>query len=290
MLIHNLRTDVSSPIRSTSDAQAFALIVAALCFAIGTGIESLTDTPPTDWSLHALASLAGVAGIALLVAYPLALLIATNFLALFRAKRKLANLEATDSLTGLRTRRAMMADFSALTDRCGVLLILDIDRFQLINDTFGPVKGDRVLTRLARLLAEEFSDLGPIYRTGSDEFILLAIGHRISDVRNRVCAATMRIEQAEFGGDGEHIGASLSGGMLTITAEAELHSLLAQANAALTLARTSGRGRVVAADRLNEMPGLVDTDQIAWSGDDRVRPIERGRRHDHGQRLGASRG
>ena len=151
MLIHNLRTDVSSPIRSTSDAQAFALIVAALCFAIGTGIESLTDTPPTDWSLHALASLAGVAGIALLVAYPLALLIATNFLALFRAKRKLANLEATDSLTGLRTRRAMMADFSALTDRCGVLLILDIDRFQLINDTFGPVKGDRVLTRLARL-------------------------------------------------------------------------------------------------------------------------------------------
>ena len=81
MLIHNLRTDVSSPIRSTSDAQAFALIVAALCFAIGTGIESLTDTPPTDWSLHALASLAGVAGIALLVAYPLALLIATNFLA-----------------------------------------------------------------------------------------------------------------------------------------------------------------------------------------------------------------
>jgi diguanylate cyclase (GGDEF)-like protein len=81
----------------------------------------------------------------------------------------------TDALTGLRNRRALMADlereFKTLTpDEPRTLLLFDLDGFKLYNDTYGHPAGDALLARLGRRLLEAVRPYGNAYRLGGDEF------------------------------------------------------------------------------------------------------------------------
>jgi diguanylate cyclase (GGDEF)-like protein len=85
----------------------------------------------------------------------------------------------TDALTGLRNRRALMADIetsfgAASSDSQVVLCMFDLDGFKNYNDTFGHPAGDSLLGRLGRRLHERTSGVGIAYRLGGDEFCLLA--------------------------------------------------------------------------------------------------------------------
>jgi two-component system, cell cycle response regulator len=83
---------------------------------------------------------------------------------------------ATDSLTGLGNRRALLRDLErfaagASPERPVVLALFDLDGFKAYNDTFGHPAGDALLTRLG---ANLLSVGGNAYRMGGDEFCLLA--------------------------------------------------------------------------------------------------------------------
>jgi diguanylate cyclase (GGDEF)-like protein len=286
MLLSNIRSDFRSPIRSTTDAQAFAVVVASLTFLVGEAIDLIVNDAFSTTSLRIAASVGTVASIAILIAYPVALMLGTNFLALYRTRQKLIGLESSDPLTGLKTRRHLMKDLVDLAGTPGALLIFDVDRFRLINDQYGPEVGDKALIRIARLLAEELGDLGPLYRTGSDEFILLAPGHKIEAVRSRAALTAIRLENTEFGTPDAHIGLTLSGGLTSLPAEVDIRALLAKANEALAGAQATGRGRVVLIDdRVREAPGLVVADEIGWSADDLPPLPDFNRRRGHSSRL-----
>lgn len=286
MLLRNLRSDFRSPIRSTVDAQKFAWLIASITFVVGVVIDGVINGALFSSTLRIVASLATVASISILIAYPIALMLGTNFLALYRTKQKLLGLESCDPLTGLKTRRHLIKDLAELGGATGALLVLDVDRFRLINDSFGPQLGDKVLVRLARLLAEELGDLGPIYRTGSDEFIVLAPGHKVEEMRSRAAVTAMRLEQTEFGTQEQHIGLTLSGGLTSIPSEVDLRLLLAKANEALAQAQAAGRGRVMVLEKPEtETPGLVIADEIGWSAEDLPRAPDFGRRRGHTGRL-----
>lgn len=289
MLFRNLKTDFHNPIRSTSDAQTLAWLIAGLVFVSGLTIDALVNDAFATSLARLVASLITISGISFLIAYPIALLLGTTFLTLYRTQQKLAGLEVSDPLTGLRTRRRLMADLAEIGRAGGTLLLLDIDRFRFINDGFGPEQGDKVLVRLARLLAEELGELGTLYRFGSDEFLLLAPGHNIGEVRSRASAATLRLELAEFGTPNEHIGLSLSGGIVPIPEIIDQRLLFAKANSALEQARNAGRGRI----SLLDCPGggdegLVIGEEIAWNSDDLPRTPELGRRRGHLIRLSSA--
>jgi len=92
--------------------------------------------------------------------------------------RRLAQLSRTDLLTGLPNRRAITALFERRTGGIGpdegVLMLLDLDRFKSINDSYGHDTGDRALREVAASL-QRFANAagGHIGRWGGEEFLLV---------------------------------------------------------------------------------------------------------------------
>ncbi len=83
----------------------------------------------------------------------------------------------TDALTGLRNRRALLADLDETVAAAGsapwLLALFDLDGFKHYNDTFGHPAGDALLHRLGGRLATAMPPGGQAYRLGGDEFCVL---------------------------------------------------------------------------------------------------------------------
>ena len=98
-------------------------------------------------------------------------------------KAKLAEMEmvaTTDMLTGLKNRRGFEDNFARELDRTrrgksigGVLVVIDLDSFKAINDTYGHQAGDACLQLVAKTLTEEIRIMDTASRLGGDEFVLL---------------------------------------------------------------------------------------------------------------------
>jgi two-component system, cell cycle response regulator len=116
-----------------------------------------------------------------LAAWALLLALARMALAFLENQRTLrqTHTEArTDSLTGLKNRRSLMADLElqlqlASAGSPQALLLFDLDGFKEYNDAFGHPAGDGLLARLAARLAEAVGPAGQAYRLGGDEFCAL---------------------------------------------------------------------------------------------------------------------
>lgn len=87
-------------------------------------------------------------------------------------KKVLQDIAQKDGLTDLLNRRYMenLLNQTDNREQKGFFLLLDIDNFKLVNDTFGHVAGDDVLVRFAKVLKEEVDEEGSVCRVGGDEF------------------------------------------------------------------------------------------------------------------------
>lgn len=83
-----------------------------------------------------------------------------------------------DALTGLPNRRRFVEDLDTLLEegRTGALLLLDVDGFKNINDTFGHVYGDAVLRHLSGVLQRNLAQGSQAYRFAGDEFLVILEG------------------------------------------------------------------------------------------------------------------
>ncbi len=95
-----------------------------------------------------------------------------------RTAREQEELAATDALTGLPNRRALLrsVDEATAAGSRASLLLLDLDRFKEVNDTLGHHVGDELLHHVGRRLAERVGDRGTVARLGGDEFAVLLHG------------------------------------------------------------------------------------------------------------------
>ncbi|MCZ4562823.1 GGDEF domain-containing protein [Rhodococcus sp. IEGM 1401] len=121
----------------------------------------------------------------------LATLLVVNSVLAFRAviQRQL-DLANTDSLTGLLNRRGLelrlQRMMNSMDAECSVaLMVLDLDQFKRVNDTYGHAVGDRVLRRTARRLTAVTGTRPCVARTGGEEFTIAlpvddAAAHRIA--------------------------------------------------------------------------------------------------------------
>jgi two-component system cell cycle response regulator len=107
---------------------------------------------------------------------------ALTFAGTLRMTAEATTAALTDALTGLRNRRALLADLDAALAEAdpanpSMLVLFDLDGFKDYNDTFGHPAGDALLVRLGERLGRAAAGSGSAYRLGGDEFcILLAPG------------------------------------------------------------------------------------------------------------------
>ena len=128
-------------------------------------------------------------------------------------KLELEKRSKTDSLTGLLNKQETEAEImkvieNAPNDRCGTLLMIDVDKFKEINDSFGHVAGDRVLTAIGDMLQRTFKGMDIKGRIGGDEFMVFLRDITKSDTAFKLAAKILEKARRLF--PGEPLGESVS--------------------------------------------------------------------------------
>lgn len=94
----------------------------------------------------------------------------------FVLRRTISVQKDMDELTGLKNKGALTREINDYladeTTNKGIMFLLDVDKFKLINDTFGHDIGDRVIRQIGYFLNDKFTDHGIAGRFGGDEFIV----------------------------------------------------------------------------------------------------------------------
>jgi diguanylate cyclase (GGDEF)-like protein len=157
----------------------------------------------------------------------------------------------TDALTGLPNRRyfdeyvALLARRRRADDRMGVLMI-DIDRFKQLNDTFGHAVGDHVLRGVAGAIASAVREDDVPVRFGGEEFAVLLRNPSpevAAEVGERVRRAVKTLDLRSLGVPGVSVSVGVA---MALRPDQALHEVIDEADRALYRAKRAGRDRVVA--------------------------------------------
>ena len=198
-------------------------------------------------------------------------------LAMRRARRERDSLSRAvryDALTGALSRY----QFQRWIDDDGTkrkppakpvgLLLLDLDNFKATNDQFGHDAGDHVLKEIVQRIREVLGEADEVYRWGGEEFLVVLNGNDDAHHERRLDSILSGIKQAAVEWHGHSLSVGVSGGFVQHPLSADWKNPLADAirwaDAALYLAKNSGRGRI-------EVVRLTDTGRTSLQG---RRPID----------------
>ncbi|MDC7717836.1 sensor domain-containing diguanylate cyclase [Vogesella sp. DC21W] len=163
-------------------------------------------------------------------------------------KRELEQAALRDPLTGLWNRRHMMTQLEQalvgkrVQDTAFCLILLDVDHFKLVNDSYGHQAGDRMLVALAHTLASRLRESDTLCRWGGEEFLLLLPSSRQDSALQ--LADTLRQTVAAMTHD-DLPSITISQGVVQHLPGESLHSLVSRVDAALYQAKHAGRNVVV---------------------------------------------
>ena len=161
--------------------------------------------------------------------------------------RALAHRALHDDLTGLPNRSLLLERLEHALDRSrsagghSGLLFLDLDRFKLVNDSYGHLAGDRLLVAVARRLRERLPAAHSLARLSGDEFVVLVEDvDRIEDVTD-VAEHLLAVLREPHDLDGHLIHLSASIGVVLTHSGQERDEALSAADAAAYAAKAAGR-------------------------------------------------
>jgi len=173
------------------------------------------------------------------------------------AEEEIRNLAFFDALTQLPNRRLLtdrltqaIAD-TARHKRCGALMLLDLDKFKVINDTLGHAAGDQLLQNVAQRLVGCVREADTVARLGGDEFVVLLAG--LSPFSGEAASQAQIVGQKMIGAlreihvlDGTPFQSSASFGVTVFSdAACTPDELMKQADIAMYQAKESGRNTLV---------------------------------------------
>lgn len=166
-----------------------------------------------------------------------------------RAEHELAAMAWSDGLTGVANRRRLERDLTLGADpELGPtsVIMVDVDHFKAVNDSYGHQTGDDVLRQVGAMLAAQVREQDVVYRYGGEEFCVLLIGATTEDARtigDRVVHGARGITLP----DGAHVTVSV--GVAAGDPRAVVETLDC-ADRALFEAKIQGRDRVLTAEQL----------------------------------------
>lgn len=179
------------------------------------------------------------------------------------SRNEFERLSRVDPLTGLMNRRAFVDIVSTMPDPY-VLAVFDIDRFKVINDTYGHGAGDQVLTEVSHMLRDAFGSENTVARLGGEEFGVV-LKHTSKDETIAVIDGFREtMAGRRFTVDGVEITVTVSAGVSQGNGAFTYSMLLTSADKALYVAKACGRNRVVHADEIAALvPGNQNEEKIA---------------------------
>ncbi len=189
---------------------------------------------------------------AFLVSGVLAIMVVALLAAFSRQSRAMAEAELVDPLTGLLSHSHFIGEAQREMTRAiryrhtSSVLLLDVDDFKRINDTFGRRAGDKALARLAAVLRQSVRDHDMVGRLGGEEFAVLL--PETTAAQSEPLAERLRaeIEGLKLSAEDRAFSLTVSIGVSEFCAEDEtLDPVLRRADAALYEAKLGGRNRVV---------------------------------------------
>jgi len=157
----------------------------------------------------------------------------------------LEKLSATDTLTQLSNRLELdrrLEEVYQHKDENYYLIMIDIDFFKRVNDTYGHLAGDAVLKQVAKILRKSLKEADTIGRWGGEEFLILL--HAKDDASIVSIAERIR-KNIEIDTFVENLKITISLGVSSIKSTKSINDWTNRCDAALYEAKESGRNRVV---------------------------------------------
>ena len=168
-------------------------------------------------------------------------------------QEKLREQANRDSLTGLFNRRYLEGTLERELSRCKregaplTMLLLDIDHFKLVNDTYGHPAGDEVLRVFARALQESARTEDIVCRYGGEEFLLVLPKMSLAVARGRAAQLLELFRKTTVAFESKRIPVTTSIGIASVPDHATgVENLIRCADQALYRAKSTGRDRAVA--------------------------------------------
>ena len=165
------------------------------------------------------------------------------------ARNELQRLAMSDVLTGLPNRRAVMSALEAAVrdalsaGRPLAVLICDLDHFKSINDRYGHLVGDNVLSTFGERLGAILTPAEAAGRYGGEEFLVILHGDATT-ASTRAEAIRAHVTQASYRFGGVRHDVTISGGLALLRPDDNVVALIARADVALYLAKENGRDRI----------------------------------------------
>ncbi|MHB8302817.1 MAG: GGDEF domain-containing protein [Acidobacteriaceae bacterium] len=180
----------------------------------------------------------------------------------------LQQVAALDPLTGVYNRRFGLKRLNEEVSRSergqsplGVVM-LDLDHFKRINDTFGHLSGDRVLVRMATICRQQLREGDVLLRYGGEEFAVVMPGASLEDAHAVAERIRFAVAHSPMHLGDQTVKITLSAGVAASAGDMPMSAdqLIAKADACLYAAKASGRDRVVGsgADEVLRVANLGD--------------------------------
>jgi diguanylate cyclase (GGDEF)-like protein len=164
---------------------------------------------------------------------------------------KLEKLAITDGLTKLYNLRHFYNQVEVEIDRCNryghslALLLLDIDHFKIVNDTYGHLEGDKVLIRLCQIIKSCLRTMDSAYRYGGEEFTIIlpeTPGQEGKNVAKRIKTAVEL--ESFFPEPGKIFTITISMGVTEYCINEPLTEFIQRADKAMYKSKAKGRNRI----------------------------------------------
>ena len=157
-----------------------------------------------------------------------------------------------DPLTRVDNRRAFdvkikheFASFKRYGSKSSMIMI-DIDHFKMVNDTYGHRTGDGVLRVVAGIIKKEIRDIDSLARYGGEEFAVILPHTLLSSALEVAERLRAKVEESRFSYKGKQFSVTISLGVGEIREDDTLESFIQRVDEALYAAKNAGRNQVKA--------------------------------------------
>jgi diguanylate cyclase (GGDEF)-like protein/PAS domain S-box-containing protein len=187
------------------------------------------------------------------------LLLATRLTEIDKLQAQLREQVVRDSLTGLFNRRYLEESLTQTIARAEryqypiSLVMIDIDHFKVVNDTYGHKAGDQMLIALSDMLRNQIRKGDTICRYGGEEFVVMMPRASWEIAAERADQWRLAFQEMQVPYEGALLNTTLSAGIAMTSAEInDIDKIMREADIALYRSKAEGRNRITISDKIRE--------------------------------------